>query len=727
MVGSTFYNRVWFTVAAAAGVGSVTVGAAQSGGNFTPEQALNPNGSVGIPDGLQVSYVALDSGNAVEYGIGTFSGSATVFNRDTVKQSTAVGNAKLNLSAAATVFITELAEDIQPGPIGPTGPQGAQGIQGPTGTQGPVGPTGAQGPLGPVGPTGAASTVPGPVGPTGGVGPAGPTGATGGVGPQGPKGDIGLQGPQGITGPTGATGGVGPAGPTGATGPGGPNIINGPAGTLRSLTYQTSGVNRWTANAFTNAETGSNNQGSDYVVSRYTDAGAFIDNPLYIGRTNGSVSLAGTATNVVNVGAGYLIGYGINIAGPVTGDRVITFGSGGGSPRWIVGANTLAESGSNAGSDFTFRRVNDAGGVIIDAPLSLARGTGLATFAGGGGGTRTTTIGPQPQGYYGINISGPQSFDRALGFSTGANLRWALDMNATPETGSGNVGSDFIILRYNDAGASIDAPFQITRATGLVTIPNAMVIGGTTTHDGAIVMRNVRDIKNQDNGGSLNIMGGNTGFGDGGSICLRGITQSYQTGSIEFYTNNVQRGRIFNDGHVLFGSTALSNSSVGGTSLQNFGELLSCGATAGHFWEDRTQAVSANAGWGGWYTTGGSSSTFHWSGSSRATINNSSGAYTAVSDDRLKKGVEQTRYGLDAVLALRAVDYEMIEPGAGPQTGFLAQEVLKAVPTAISETAANMDTDETVLMLNTTPIIAALVKSVQELTARLAVLEAAGA
>src|SRR5262245_18613051 len=48
--------------------------------------------------------------------------------------------------------------------------------------------------------------------------------------------------------------------------------------------------------------------------------------------------------------------------------------------------------------------------------------------------------------------------------------RWHVSIgNNTPETGS-DVGSDYTINRYNDAGTIIDVPLTITRSTGNVTL-----------------------------------------------------------------------------------------------------------------------------------------------------------------------------------------------------------------------------------------------------------------
>jgi hypothetical protein len=54
------------------------------------------------------------------------------------------------------------------------------------------------------------------------------------------------------------------------------------------------------------------------------------------------------------------------------------------STRFTIGANTTAESGSNAGSDFEIKRFSDAG-ADLGLVMSIARSTGNITFNGGGG------------------------------------------------------------------------------------------------------------------------------------------------------------------------------------------------------------------------------------------------------------------------------------------------------------------------------------------------------
>jgi hypothetical protein len=49
--------------------------------------------------------------------------------------------------------------------------------------------------------------------------------------------------------------------------------------------------------------------------------------------------------------------------------------------RWsITLGNSTTEAGSNAGSDFTLDRYNDAG-TYIDSPIAIARSTGILTLS----------------------------------------------------------------------------------------------------------------------------------------------------------------------------------------------------------------------------------------------------------------------------------------------------------------------------------------------------------
>lgn len=101
---------------------------------------------------------------------------------------------------------------------------------------------------------------------------------------------------------------------------GGVPAVSNSAGNPRGYAFQTSGTERWFVYASSEAETGSN-AGSNFAISRYSDAGSFIDTPLEIVRSTGQVLLADglqvsgtiTALNLIQTAASASGGAGINI------------------------------------------------------------------------------------------------------------------------------------------------------------------------------------------------------------------------------------------------------------------------------------------------------------------------------------------------------------------------------------------------------------------------------
>jgi hypothetical protein len=60
----------------------------------------------------------------------------------------------------------------------------------------------------------------------------------------------------------------------------------------------------------------------------------------------------------------------------------------------------------------------------------------------------------------------------------GTALRWMMEIGDSSAESGGNVGSDFSINRYNDAGAFIATPFKINRSNGQVLLNQSMQVGG---------------------------------------------------------------------------------------------------------------------------------------------------------------------------------------------------------------------------------------------------------
>ncbi|MBU3659527.1 MAG: tail fiber domain-containing protein [Flavobacteriales bacterium] len=92
----------------------------------------------------------------------------------------------------------------------------------------------------------------------------------------------------------------------------------------------------------------------------------------------------------------------------------------------------------------------------------------------------------------------------------------------------------------------------------------------------------------------------------------------------------------------------------------------------------------------------------------------SAGTWTNASDLRLKTNVVDSKYGLDEVLKLRSVDYEMKANGE-KQVGFIAQEVKKVVPEVVS----GDENSETMMGISYGNLVPILVNAIKEQQAQI--------
>jgi hypothetical protein len=148
------------------------------------------------------------------------------------------------------------------------------------------------------------------------------------------------------------------------------------AGQQRLIQGQTAGNNRWAIQPGDGtAETGSN-AGSNFQITRWSDAGAYIDTPFQIARASGNVQFSGAGYVQVIPSSGAPA---IFLTGNAGNNRQI-WGQTGTSARWemLLGDST-AESGGNAGSNFQIQRYSDAS-ALVDSPLSINRANGIVTM-----------------------------------------------------------------------------------------------------------------------------------------------------------------------------------------------------------------------------------------------------------------------------------------------------------------------------------------------------------
>ena len=122
------------------------------------------------------------------------------------------------------------------------------------------------------------------------------------------------------------------------------------------------------------------------------------------------------------------------------------------------------------------------------------------------------------------------------------------------------------------------------------------------------------------------------------------------------------------------------------------------------------------------YNNGGTTFIFGYNAADKASINQSTGAYTALSDANKKKDFEESNIGLEAVMQLQPKLFRMLDETSDTpkHLGFIAQEVEPIIPQAYVEETNDNDT---FIGLQDRPIIAVLTKAIQELEARIAKLE----
>jgi hypothetical protein len=101
-----YVDRAWVGTATT-GTGTITLGSAQAGYATFAE--------AGLQSVCRVTYTLLD-GNDYEVGIGTYTAAGPTLSRDTVLSSKiggVAGTSKINLSGAATVFVTISALELE--------------------------------------------------------------------------------------------------------------------------------------------------------------------------------------------------------------------------------------------------------------------------------------------------------------------------------------------------------------------------------------------------------------------------------------------------------------------------------------------------------------------------------------------------------------------------------------------------------------------------------------
>jgi hypothetical protein len=200
-------------------------------------------------------------------------------------------------------------------------------------------------------------------------------------------------------------------------------------------------------------------------------------------------------------------------------------------------------------------------------------------------------------------------------------------------------------------------------------------------------------------GGVIDFIASNTGVGSNRAAQLYTVS-----GSLAIATglndNIDERMRITSAGSLLVGTTTTYGKI---TSQQN--------DSGGYAGAGLTIVRSSNTNrWSFVIATSTNELYLGYNDADKGYFNISTGAYSAVSDSRLKKNIADISYGLNEILALRSVAYNMNdqEDTGVKALGFIAQEVMQVIPESVSEMQSGM------YGMDKVAIIPVLVKAIQE-------------
>jgi hypothetical protein len=261
-------------------------------------------------------------------------------------------------------------------------------------------------------------------------------------------------------------------------------------------------------------------------------------------------------------------------------------------------------------------------------------------------------------------------------------------------------------IRINSAGnVGIGQNYGLTNSRLVVAGQSAGADGAYATGRGSIVL-------NETNRASVNDTGGlefkASIFGSGYGAKIIGLDNgTLAFGNRDNSASFTERARIDSGGNLLVGTTS-SGGEIGRLTVKQ-GEDADNGGL-------RLIAPNSTNAWA--VRTGSDSNLyFGYNGTPKARIDNSSGAYNALSDARLKENVEESAKGLSEILALRPVSYTFIDDQAkNEQLGFIAQEVEPVIPQVVSTpTSSNQ-----YYGLNYAGVVPVLVKAIQEQQALIA-------
>jgi hypothetical protein len=461
------------------------------------------------------------------------------------------------------------------------------------------------------------------------------------------------------------------------------------------------------------------------VVQTITSSIDFVTGSTRFGSILGNTHVfSGSVT--MNPGGLFVSSSGLVGIGTITPSNILTVVGGVTSP--------VVLNLSNANSNCDIIMTSGAGGGLVRLRNNLddfqihtngvqrltIASTGAATFSSSvTAGTQflgnSATLDPTSSGNLGavlqMNASGASSNPYGIGLAAIRNSAYDIFFQTGPSNGGGyrwyiGTSEKMTMSSVGNVGIAVDNPI------GQLSIKNQISNGSTpvssyaaTTGVAGQNFFNGYYAQNSDGLGPFpryfDIVSTGSPDGSNGGSNIRFFTNPIATSSPA-----VERMRITSGGQVLIGKTT-NSARLAGPTVEAQGTFYSGGNQGGYFFEDRSNATY----WYGWYSTGNTNVFFYNgnSGTNIASITPSTGVYTALSDVNKKKDFELSTIGLNAILGLKPTLYRMKDEDetSNKHLGFIAQEVKDFIPQAYVE-------QDDFIGLQDRPIIAALVKAIQE-------------
>jgi hypothetical protein len=476
------------------------------------------------------------------------------------------------------------------------------------------------------------------------------------------------------------------------------------------IAFINSGVGLWRLGAFYNA--GANDFGLFDIAA--------ATQPVTVKRTTGQV-LIGTST----VGSGKLVvasstgDNGVQIVGAAAPSLRIDNAESGPTKRAGLGISTAANNFIQGSVDRDFCIFN---GSTTASPIlfGIYNTTNVAEAARISA-ARNFLIGTTTDAGYKLNVNGTAYINNRLTidgtatnqyiqfFNSGtdrAHIYWnevdnSLSIGTYVSGGSisfeTNNNIDAMFLGSNGfLGLGTNTPAELFTIYRNAAADNRLAIyNGTPGYANAINL-----VGASNNGTAYNAILSKT---DGSATAMWQIGGGGVDNTLVFYTAGSEDARFSSSGNLLIGTTTDI-----GAKLHASGNIIASGTGSANGLLSRDNNNSTAYGF---VNNGSGSLTLTNSGVGNVgSFNMSTGIYTPTSDKNKKKNFEQSNVGLEAVLKLKPTLYNMISQSnhEAKELGFIAQEVKEVIEQAYVQNGEFIG-------LNYQPIIAALVKAIQDL------------